>query len=166
MAIPPLAAGPMKSLLRLYPRSWRQRYGREMEVLLEQMQGELGVGLDLVIGAAAAYAAVIRGNRVLSAAAAYLHGVCVAVLLQAIVFVTFILYSQGSAANPTYAAVGPIHFAVFTRPQLFGSLGALGPAVWFRTAAVEWLPGAAMLAILIAALALILASPRLLKALG
>lgn len=165
MAIPPLAAGAMKALLRLYPRSWRERYGPEMEVLLEQMPGELGVGLDLVVGAAGAYAAVIRGNRILSAAGAYLHGVCVAVLLQAIVFVTFILYSQGSASNPTYAAVGPIHLAVVTRPHLFGGLRELAPAVWIRTAAVDWLPGAALLVVLIAALALVLASPRLLKTL-
>ena len=155
----------MKGLLRLYPRSWRERYGREMEVLLEQMPGELGVGLDLVVGAAAAYAVVIRGNRILSAAGAYLHGVCVAVLLQAIAFVTFILSAQGSAASPAVDELGPIRFAVFTRPHLFGGLGALGSAVWTRTAAIEWLLGAAVLAMLIAALALVLASPRLLKSL-
>ncbi len=98
----------MKGLLRLYPRSWRERYGREMEVLLA---------------------------------------------------------AQGSAASPAVAELGPIRLAVFTRPHLFGGLGALGSAVWTRTAAIEWLLGAAVLATLIAALALVLASPRLLKSL-
>src|SRR5438128_9990263 len=57
----------MKGLLRLYPRSWRKRYGGEMEVLMEDMTGKLSIALDLLIGAAVAYRDVIRANRILSA---------------------------------------------------------------------------------------------------
>src|SRR5437868_11997427 len=49
---------------------------------------------SLVMGAAVAYRDVIRGNRVLAAAGAYLHGICVAVLVQAIGFVSLVLAAQ------------------------------------------------------------------------
>lgn len=81
MDIPPLAAGHVKRLLRLYPRAWRERYSAEMAVLVEDLPTGLGVAIDLLLGAGAAYASVIRGNRILSSAAAYVHGVCVAVLV-------------------------------------------------------------------------------------
>jgi len=56
----------------------RERYGRELEALVDDLPGRTGVAFDLLLGAAMAYAAVIRGNRILSSAGAYLHGVCVA----------------------------------------------------------------------------------------
>ena len=55
-----------------------------MDALVDELPAEIGVVLDLLIGAANAYASVVRANRVLSSAASYLHGVCVAVLVQAI----------------------------------------------------------------------------------
>ena len=158
MEIPPLAAGKMKALLRLYPRSWRERYGREMEVLLEQLPGEIGVGLDLLLGAARAYATVVRGNRILSAAGAYLHGICVAVLLQAIAFVTFILFAQRSPGS-TYVDVGNVRFAAYLRPVFFG-LRSLIAEQFIR---LDWLPSAIVLLTLVAGLALTLVAPRLFR---
>lgn len=148
----------MKALLRLYPRSWRERYGREMELLLDQLPGELGVGLDLLIGAAGAYATVVRGNRLLSAAGAYLHGLCVAVLLQAIAFVTFILLAQRSAGS-TYVDFANVRFAAYLRPVFFG-LRSLTAEQFIR---LDWLPSAVILLTLVAALALVLVAPRLIR---
>jgi len=104
----------MKGLLRLYPRSWRKRYGREMEVLMEDMPGKLSIALDLLIGAAVAYRDVIRANRILSAAGAYLHGICVAVLLQAIAFLSMLLFAQSSAGS-TDVHLGSIDLATVFR---------------------------------------------------
>ena len=148
----------MKALLRLYPRSWRERYGREMEVLLDQLPGNMGVGLDLLVGAAGAYATVIRGNRLLSAAGAYLHGLCVAVLLQAIAFVSFILFAQSSRGS-TYVDLGNVRFAGYLRPVFFG----LRSGAAEQLLSLDWLPSAALLLTLVASLALVLAAPRLLR---
>jgi hypothetical protein len=129
-----------------------------MEVLLEQLPGEVGVGLDLLLGAAAAYATVVRGNRLLSAAGAYLHGLCVAVLLQAIAFVTFILLAQRSAGS-SYIAVGNVRFAAYLRPSFlfYGSAGLI------QNLNLDWLPSAVILLTLLAGLALVLATPRLIR---
>ena len=153
----------MKSLLRLYPRSWRKRYGQEMEVLVEAMPGRLGIALDLVIGAAVAYRDVIRGNRVLAAAGAYLHGICVAVLVQAIGFVSLVLAAQQWGL--TDLRIGPFVLATVVPSGPFFRLGELSQAMWvavFRS----WLPEGILLAVLLVALALLLAAPRLLRRLG
>ena len=148
----------MKALLRLYPRSWRKRYGGEMDALVEELPGKVGVALDLLIGAASAYATVIRGNRVLSSAASYLHGVTVAVLVQAIAFVTLVLVTQRSADQIT-VAIGPIQFA-FTDPGLIrlhsSLLSAIGPAIGSLSTPV-------LLIALLAILVLVLAGPRWVK---
>src|SRR5205814_8315919 len=127
MEVPALATARMKTWLWLYPRSWRKRYGREMEVLLDDLPREAGVGLDLVLGAGTAYAAVIRGNRILASAGAFLHGVCVAVLLQAIAFVTFILFGLSSnlAADAWF---GPFHIDSIERSWLL--FNGLEPLMW------------------------------------
>ena len=151
----------MKPLLRLYPRSWRDRYEREMEVLLEELPTGIGVGLDLVLGAAGAYAAVIRGNRFLSACGAFLHGIWVAVLLQSIAFVTFILVAESSRDTFTTVQVGALRLVTYMRPGPFGPLlreGAASLALRF-----DWLPSAALLAALVLALAFVLAMPRLVR---
>lgn len=154
----------MKGLLRLYPRSWRQRYGSEMEVLVEEMPTRLDVAFDLLIGAAVAYRDVIRGDRILSAAGAYLHGVTVAVLVQAIAFVTLILIGQGSP-NPTDLRVGPFAFASVVGFTWSGAwLHTLQAAIWVSTAR-SLLPEVAVLGLLILALATVLATPRLLRSL-
>jgi hypothetical protein len=150
----------MKALLRLYPRSWRTRYGREMEVLLEDVPGEIGVGLDLVLGAGSAYAAVIRGNRILSAAGAYLHGVCVAVLVQAIAFVAFVLVAETSRHSTTAVQIGPIALIAYTHPYVFGSLLSEAASV---ALALDWLPTALLLAVLLGALAFLVTAPRLVR---
>ena len=149
----------MRVLLRLYPRSWRRRYGREMEVLLEDLGGETGVFLDLAVGAVIAYAAVVRGNRVLNTAAAFVHGVCVAVLLQAIGFVILVLAGNNAANVVLPVGIGPIHIATFWRSTaLFGlAVARLLPAT------AVGLTASAMLAVLIVALATFLAVPRLVK---
>jgi hypothetical protein len=145
----------MKALLRLYPRSWRNRYGREMDALVDELPAEIGVVLDLLIGAASAYASVVRGNRVLSSAASYLHGVTVAVLVQAIAFVTLVLISQQSP-DPTIVTIGPVHLAM-ADPGLIG--------LHFSFASVNGpiigsLPATILLIALLAMLLLILAGPR------
>ncbi|HEY8951382.1 MAG TPA: hypothetical protein VIP78_02325 [Candidatus Dormibacteraeota bacterium] len=152
-----MAVDGLKALLRLYPRSWRKRYGGEMDALLDELPAEIGVVLDLLIGAANAYASVVRGNRFLSSAASYLHGACVAVLVQAIAFVTLVLVSQQSQAT-TIVEVGPLYVVAVIRPvpYLFRDLSALVRAQELA----ESLPAAILLMLLIATLALALAGPR------
>jgi hypothetical protein len=148
----------VKALLRLYPRSWRNRYGGEMDALVDELPGEIGGALDLLIGAASAYVSVVRGNRVLSSAASYLHGVCVAVLVQAIAFVTLVLVSQRSL-DPTFVAIGPVRFVV-AHPGVIqlhsGLASAVGPII-------ESLPAAILLIALLAILLVIVAGPRWVK---
>jgi hypothetical protein len=158
--VSPLAADGVKALLRLYPRSWRKRYGGEMDALVEELPSEIGVALDLLIGAAVAYASVVRSNRVLSTAAAYLHGVCVAVLVQAIAFVTLVLVSQQSQRS-SIVEIGPFQLATVARPGLLGSLepNALFSSEIARTL-VPSLPAVIVLLLLVAILVLVLAGPR------
>jgi hypothetical protein len=150
----------MKALLRLYPRSWRKRYGGEMDALVEELPSEIGVALDLLIGAAVAYASVVRSNRVLSTAAAYLHGVCVAVLVQAIAFVTLVLVSQQSQRS-SIVEIGPFQFATVTQP---GLLGLVEPSALFSSqiarTLIPSLPAVMVLMLLVATLVLVLAGPR------
>ena len=155
----------MSWLVRLYPRSWRRRYGAEMEDLVQVMPGRLSVALDLLIGAAIAYRDVIRRDRVLSAAGAYLHGVCVAVLLQAIAFVSLILAGQGSS-DPTDVRLGPLVFAsVVGLPQVIAA--QLGESLQAQASILAltraWLPEAVLLTLLVFALAIVIATPRLLR---
>jgi len=152
-----LAADGVKALLRLYPRSWRKRYGGEMDALVDELPAEIGVVLDLLIGAASAYASVVRGNRVLSSAASYLHGVCVAVLAQAIAFVTLVLVSQQSQ-HPTIVAIGPVQFASVAQPG-FIELHGLVASVMVQ-AIIGSLPAVILLIALLAMLTLVLAGPR------
>ena len=152
-------------LVRLYPPSWRKRYGREMESLVDEMPGRVGVALDLLVGAAIAYRAVIRADRLLSAAGAYLHGLCVAVLVQAIAFVSLVLAGQGSS-DPTELRLGPVDLATVVGPVRF-ELGPReqSPEVLLRDAAVPIAADVVVLAILIFVLVVVLTAPRLLRAL-
>jgi hypothetical protein len=148
----------VKRLLRLYPRSWRNRYGGEMDALVDELPGGIGVALDLLIGAASAYASVVRGNRVLSSAAGYLHGVIVAVLVQAIAFVTLVFITQRSV-DPTIVAIGPIQVALADPGlmRLHVSLASvMGPAIGSLSTAI-------LLIALLAMLVLVLAGPRWVK---
>jgi hypothetical protein len=153
----------MKSFLKLYPRSWQERYGDEMELLIDESPGGVGVALDLLLGAATAYAVVMRGNRILSAAGAYLHGVFVAVLVQAIAFVMLILVAQRSFAT-TEIAVGPFRFALVIMRSLQLGLRGEGASVLMLRMVSEW-PALIFLALLVAVLALVMAAPRLLRTL-
>ena len=148
----------MKPLLRLYPRSWRDRYGREMELLLEELPSGIGVGLDLVTGAAAAYAAVIRGNRFLSACGAFMHGICVAVLVQSIAFVTFVLVSESSRDAVTTVQLGALRLVTYERPIAFGRLLSEAASLAIR---FDWLASLLLLAALLLALTLVITLPRL-----
>jgi len=153
----------MKGLLRLYPRWWRERYGREMGVLVDELPSRTGVALDLLLGAAIAYAFVIRGNRILSAAGAYLHGLCVAVLLQAIGFVLLILYSRRSPGGVnTDVGLGPFHFAAVLWPVDFFSPRSLAQALT-RLLPLDWLPAIGLLVVLVATLVVVMTAPRLLR---
>lgn len=147
----------MKGFLRLYPASWRKRYGAEMERLVEDLPSNLSVGLDLILGAAAAYAAVIRANRILSTAGAFLHGLCVAVLLESIGFVLVILLTQGSQGNVD-VGVGPVHLVSVSHVGIYLLRGE-SLASLIRVATV-WLPGVALLLTLSLALAGVVAAPR------
>jgi len=155
----------MKGLLRLYPRSWRKRYGAELEELVDRTPGGVGVALDLVIGAAVAYRDVIGGNRILAAAGACLHGMSVAVLVQAIGFVTLILIAQRSE-NPTDLRLGPFDFATVTRSgYLLQGPELRSPVTVLPLIIQGWIPEAALLLVLTLALAAVLAAPRLLRGL-
>ena len=151
----------MKGLLRLYPRSWRRRYGPEMEALLEDVPGRLGVALDLVIGAAVVYRDAIRTNRFLSACGAYLHGICVAVLLQAIGFVSIILFAQ-SAGGQADVRIGPIEIATIFRGAYLNNLRSLAAELWIDFA-LDWVRTLVLLLTLLAALVLVMATPRLVR---
>ena len=153
----------MNWLVRLYPPSWRKRYGGELEELVGQMPGQVGTTLDLLVGAAIAYRDVIHANRILSAAGAYLHGLCVAVLVQAIVFVTLIMAAQGSG-DQTVFRVGPVEVATFVPAVRYG-LRELGAEVWIKRVAQTWVPEFLLLAVIGLALALVVAAPRLLRSL-
>jgi len=148
----------VRALLRLYPRSWRNRYGDEMDALVNELPAEMGVALDLLIGAAKAYVSVVRGNRILSSAASYLHGVCVAVLVQAVAFLTLVLISQRSVA-PTIVAIDQVQLAVAYSGimELHSSLSsAIGPVIGILQATI-------LLIALLAILVLVLAGPRWVK---
>jgi hypothetical protein len=128
-----------------------------MSDLVEQLPSGPGVALDLLIGAGAAYARAIHDNRILSSAASYLHGVCVAVLVQAIAFVTLILFSQQSHGTFTIQ-LGPFPFvsvapAVYWGGRLLSLAGVASPVLGS-------LPALALLLPLVAALVLIVAGPR------
>jgi hypothetical protein len=157
----------MNWLVRLYPPSWRKRYGAELEGLVDDMPGRTRVALDLVVGAAIAYRDVIRANRVLSAAAAYLHGLCVAVLVQAIVFVSLVLLGQGST-DPSDFRVGPVDFTTVVGIPRFDDGGlqqALSADIWVQKVALPVTGEIALLAVLLAALVFVLSIPRLARSL-
>jgi hypothetical protein len=149
----------VKRLLRLYPRAWRERYSAEMAVLVDDLPAGVGVAMDLLLGAAAAYASAIRGNRILSSVAAYLHGVCVAVLLQAIAFVSLVLISQRSG-SPTIIEFGPLRFASVTPLPYWGRLLSLSAMV---QTAVGAAPALVLLMLLIVTLTLVMTAPRWLR---
>ena len=155
----------MNWLVRLYPPSWRKRYGQELEVLVDEMPAKAGIALDLLIGAAVAYRDIIRANRVLNAAGAYLHGLCVAVLVQAIVFVSMVLAGQ-HATNPIDFRIGLLNFVTVQGPNYI----RLGPRelsadVWVQTIALPIAADLLLLAALGAALTLVLATPRMVRSL-
>jgi hypothetical protein len=155
--IPPLAYRPVKRLLRLYPRAWRERYSAEMAAVVDDFPAGIGVALDLLVGAGAAYAAAIRANRILSSAAAYLHGVCVAFLLQAIGFVGLVLISEQSHA-PSLFEIGPIRF-VSVAPLIDSGFYLSLRATAARTV-IDLLLELALLVLLVASLVLVLRARR------
>ncbi len=157
--VSPVAARQMKALLRLYPRAWRERYGSEMAALIDDLPADIGVALDLLVGAGAAYAMAVRANRILSSAAAYLHGVCVAVLLQAIAFVTLVLVSQQSQGS-MIIQLGPIQFGSVV-PQSVFRISELQSAL-VRTV-VDSMPAFVLLASLLVIFVLVVAAPRLVR---
>jgi hypothetical protein len=160
-----LEAGLVKGLLRLYPRSWRKRYGAELEDLIDQTPGGVGVALDLVVGAAVAYRDVIAGNRILAGAGACLHGMCVAVLVQAIGFVTLILVVH-RGEDPTDLRFGPFDFATVVHTSYFRLGEVQSPVTLLPSIYQSWMPDAALLLALGLALTVVLAAPRLLRRLG
>ncbi len=153
----------MSWLVRLYPPSWRKRYGAELEELVRQTPGQIGTALDLLMGAAIVYRDVIQANRVLSAAGAYLHGLCVAVLVQAIAFVCLIMAAQGSGSQ-TVVRIGPVEVVTFV-PGFPNYLRSLSAEILTRHVAQVWLPESVLLAAVILMLVLVLAAPRRLRSL-
>ena len=150
----------MKPLLRLYPRSWRRRYGPEMDALLEEVSTGPGVAMDLLLGAASAYGQVIRGNRILSGMGAYVHGVCIAVLLQAIGFVSLIMYAQGRGTT-TDVAFGPVRVATVTwwSPAYLNRIYP-GMFMLLRRPELDWAVAVTCVVLLGAFLVLVLRGPR------
>jgi hypothetical protein len=158
-----MARRTVKPLLRLYPRSWRARYGREMETLVDEMPSDLGVALDLLIGAVRAYAVLVAGNRVLSGAAGFLQGVCVGVLLQGIAFLTVILFAERGNGE-AQLQLGPIYLATIQTGTylLQGELRSLGLQQWPGNEVVATV---VLLVLILAALTAVVAAPRLSRAL-
>lgn len=155
----------MSWLVRLYPRAWRKRYGAELESLIHETPGRVGVALDLLVGAAIAYRDVIRANRVLSASGAYLHGLSVAVLLQAILFLSLVFVGQRSTAL-TDLSFGPMDLVTFQPPVFFGGeLRSLGAEVWVQKVAIPLATEVLLIAALVAALIFVLAIPRMVRSL-
>jgi hypothetical protein len=150
----------MKRLLWLYPRAWRKRYLAEVAVIVEDLPADFDVAVDLLVGAGAAYASAIRANRILSSSAAYVHGVCVAILLQAIAFVSLVLISQRSA-SPTTIGLGPFQFASVTPQPYWGRLLSLSDAA--QMAAVVSASALVLLIGLVVALTVVVTAPRLLR---
>jgi ABC-type transporter Mla maintaining outer membrane lipid asymmetry permease subunit MlaE len=151
----------MKLLIRLYPRRWRARYGGEMEDLLDRLPSRPAMAIDLLFGAARVYVDVIRADRLLSTAGAFVHGASVAVLLQAIAFLALVLIAQG-LNKPADIHLGPFHL-VTVGPLL---IREFNPYLLHVSALHGWMssPGiapAALMAALLAALVIVLASPRL-----
>jgi hypothetical protein len=60
---------PLRGLVRLYPRSWRRRYGAGLEALLDEMRPSPAVVLDVVRGAAGAHVQQRRSAAIWLAAA-------------------------------------------------------------------------------------------------
>jgi hypothetical protein len=107
---------------------------------------------------------VISGNRILSAAGAYLHGVCVAVLLQTIGFVLLILYSERWPGGVnTDVALGPFHLAAVMWPIDFFGPSSLTQAQLTRWLPLDWLPAIGLLVLLVATLVVVMTAPRLLR---
>lgn len=154
----------MSWLVRLYPPSWRRRYGEELEGLVRDMPGRAGTALDLLVGAAIAYRDVVRANRILSATGAYLHGLCVAVLVQAIAFVSLVMVAQGRS-DPTDLRLGPFDVATFTPVPFFQGPLLDEPVILLHPAATAWLAETLLLAALALMLAAVLTAPRLLRSL-
>jgi TctA family transporter len=153
----------MKILLRLYPRSWRARYGGEMEDIVDRLPAQPSLAVDLLHGAARAYVDVVSSNRLLSTAGAFLHGLTVAVLLQAIAFVSIVFVAQGSKES-TDVHLGPFHFVMVYPPQNGAPLRQLSSVVLGMHAPFDWAPTACTLLALFVALAIVIATPRLLRA--
>jgi hypothetical protein len=131
--------------------------------VLDQVPASLGTIVDVLIGAAMAYRDLIRANRVLSGAGGYLHGVSLAVLLQAIAFVSLILYAQGSEEQIDIS-FGALHLARLTvQPPILRE--ALSAVVFKRWPADEWFTATVVLGLLVITLAAVLATPRLLRSL-
>ena len=61
-------AAMIRRLLRLYPRSWRDRYEEEFVALLEQQPATLGACADVAFGAVIARCRAIRGAKFRGAA--------------------------------------------------------------------------------------------------
>jgi len=150
----------MKLLIRLYPRRWRARYGGEMEDLLDRLPSRPAMAIDLLFGAGKAYVDVIRADRFLSTAGAFVHGASVAVLLQAIAFLALVLVGQG-LSEPADIHLGPFHL-VTVGPLL---IREFNPYLLSLSAIHGWMSSAgaaaALMAALLAALVTVLASPRL-----
>jgi hypothetical protein len=131
-----------------------------MAAVVENLPTDVGLALDLLVGAGAAYASAVRANRILSSAAAYLHGVCVAVLVQAIAFTALVLVSQQSQ-GPTVLEWGPFRFvSVLPQTIFWGPRFALGI---LTRPVLGSAPALALLMLLLASLALFLAAPRWLR---
>jgi hypothetical protein len=136
-----------------------------MAALLDDLPGEISVALDLLRGAMSANLALVRGNRVLSTVAAFLHGIVIALLLQAIVFLSLVLVSQSTGS--VVIQIGPITVAEVSLPSFLAIYGAYAHAGLQSVAAASTLETAlsvALLGLSIGGLAATLAAPRVIRA--
>lgn len=144
----------MRPLLRLYPRAWRDRYGDELDDLLDETPGTPSTVLDLARGAVTAHlrAAASRGRSLATGGAPMSfdwparHATSIAVLALVITAPTLIVISLFAAA----AAIGS--------PDLYAALNS-ALAGWTRFRIVDlFLIAAPAVAVMLAALSMLTGS--------
>ncbi|MGE5292071.1 MAG: hypothetical protein ACM3ML_33780 [Micromonosporaceae bacterium] len=116
-------------LTRLYPASWRERYGEEFEALLEQCPGGPRMVANTACGAVSAW---LRWPATATAPSARLRGAVTAVLwggLAVLVAVSGFVKAEIPATHASVHAVGSAMVAVALGAAAVMAAGAIAPAV-------------------------------------
>lgn len=117
------------ALTRLYPASWRERYGEEFEALLEQCPAGPRMVANTALGAVAAW---VRWPATAAAPSARLRGAMTAVLwggLAVLVAASGFVKAEFPATNGSVRTVGSAMVAAALAAAAVMAAGAMGPAV-------------------------------------